>query len=298
MTEKVEKSADAAAQSEQYTDLRNLAAVLAPVHDTAAKFIKGTVVSIQVVTSQATCTVQLGGDATTSIPGVRILDSYSPVVGDVVQLGMQGTEIFVIGRINKSNVTTAVNGWVTPSLASGFTHSSNTVQYRVVWDNGDRKIQLRGTASVSGSPTTMWTMPTELRPLIFKSVLVGRDSGGGSNVAQLSINTSGTMVLEGRTTGVRGPDTTIGGSTAAAVTKRTTDPVTSDNGFISGGRAVTSGSTVSMDHNVSTNEQMNAHQHHFNHEHDVTITGMSHVHGMNAVLSPTVVYLDGTEYFL
>lgn len=290
-----------AQDSQMYTDVRQLAQTLAPAPDLSCKLIKGTITAITTASSQTTCTVTLGGDTTTTIPGVRKMDFYSPVVGDVVQIIMQGTEILILGRVD-STTTGSANGWITPSLGSGFSSSANPVQYRVVNDNGDRKVQLRGTLAVSGTPTSIWTMPADVRPSVFKLILAGRDVTGGSNVVQIGISTSGLMSLEGRTTGLfgvsgsaAGRQTDVGGGSAAVT--ETTSGINSST-YSSGGNPATSGSTVSMDHNITTNEQQNAHQHLFPHNHTVTVNGLAHQHPMSSVVSPTIVYLDGLEYFL
>jgi hypothetical protein len=45
-------------------------------------------------------TVQIAGDTTTSVSGVKFLNSYSPAVNDAVWLVTDGKDLFIIGALN------------------------------------------------------------------------------------------------------------------------------------------------------------------------------------------------------
>jgi hypothetical protein len=178
--------------------------------------------------------------------------------------------------------------WIQATLASGFSHASgNPVRYRKILDYGSEKIQLRGVCSSSSTTSaaiTAFTLPLGYRRSAYTSLIISRDVAGGSNTAVAGINTNGTVVLDGKTTGVRGPQTTVGGSGAALV--QTSQPVNPPNNT---GYAATS--AVSRDSAGS-----NAHIHNFDHTHSVT--GLAHQHGLDAVLAPTSISFDGVEFFL
>src|SRR5205823_12765575 len=110
--------------------------------------------AIAVTATPPTVTVQLSGD-TTDIPGLRYLDSYSPVVGNTVAILKQGTDLLVIGRVAEEDAA-GVSGWQTASLGSGFSHNANgggNFEYRRVWDNGAWKVQFKGMVGRSSGTT-------------------------------------------------------------------------------------------------------------------------------------------------
>lgn len=51
----------------------------------------------------STVTIQIGG-STTSIPGVKFLNSYSPSVGDTVWVMTQGSDVWVVGELGAHSV--------------------------------------------------------------------------------------------------------------------------------------------------------------------------------------------------
>lgn len=296
-------NAAGAAQSQQTDQVRSLATALASVDSASAHVLKGTVTAVDsIVFSNVphTVTVTMSGD-TTSIAGVRFLNSYSPLVGDTVLMVKQGSDLFVLGQMSVALPSAA--GWTQPTLGTGFTHDGNDpIQYRVVYDNGSPKVQLRGGATQSGSNTTIFTMPAEFRPLTNKTpILIARDTAGGSNVAQLVVNSSGTMVLTGPTVGVKassGSQTGVGGG--SAVTGNPSGSTTSSSGSQGESGTTTSGSTTNMINDGSGNNF--ASHVHFGNSHTHTLVhthvGGAHQHPLDAVTHPTSVSLNGVEYFL
>lgn len=294
----------AAQESATYSAVRELATTLAPTDTLSAKLIKGKVISIQVGTGQqVTCTISLGGDETTSIPDVRKLDSYSPVVGDVVQVIMQGTEILILGRVDSPTTATAQNGWITAALGSGFTNdSSDPVQYRVITDNGDRKIQLRGRCAVPSNNTSIWTMPANMRPATYRSIVISRDVSGGSNTAVLGVNTNGVMFLDGTTTGIKSVNSRTGmdggfSGVVGVISQATNGPRNPTGGFPENGLAGTGGAFFG--------DTSPAHKHGMGHDHTIVghnhpITTGDHDHPITStpVSFPDSLSFHGIEYFL
>lgn len=179
--------------------------------------------------------------------------------------------------------------WTQPTLGSGCTHvSGNPIRYRVVTDRGSSKIQLRGSCNTTSAATTVFTMPVGMRRATYTSLVISRNISGGSNTAVLGVNTTGAMVLDGKTTGADSGVTDVGGSGSASVKRQTTQPTTAPNNTGYAATSAVSRGTAGD----------NGHIHNFDHIHDVTVTGMSHQHNVPSPLAPTSISLDGVEYFL
>lgn len=171
---------------------------------------KGTITASNPTASPPNVSLTISGDDTTTIDAVRYIDSYSPVVGDTVLIIKQGTDIVVLGQINDSGVG-ADNGWQTPTLGSGFSNNGNSngnPSYRLVLDNGDLKVQWKGSVAKTGTATALCTLAAPYLPASKRSMLTGRDPGGGSVAVQLDFNTDGTVVVVGGTTVPSGTGTT------------------------------------------------------------------------------------------
>lgn len=168
-----------------------------------AQIRKGTVTAISATTTPPTLTLNMSGDTTVAVSGVRWLDSYAPVVNDTVLVGKQGTEIFVLGKIASVGAigSGGGSGWTQATLGSGFSHNGNSqgnVEYRKVWDNGSWKMQWRGAAGrTSGTGVITSALATEFRPAVTRKLLAARGFGGGSVAIQLVFNTSGTVDTQG-----------------------------------------------------------------------------------------------------
>ena len=193
----------AVADATQTQQVRSLATLLAPSGLPQMTVLKAVVTAINFTVIPRTFSANIGGDNSTVVDSIRFIDSYVPVVGDTCLLVKIGPDVFGIGQLNNGG-TPAQNGWQTPSLGSGFTSDSfDPVLWRLVYDNGDPKIQLRGKVNITGTPTALWTMPTGYRPLFNKTpVLVARGYGAGSVAAQIQVNADGTVVLTGSSFGI------------------------------------------------------------------------------------------------
>lgn len=60
---------------------------------------KATVTAVDFVSTPPTISVQLSGDTTVTVPGVRILNGYVPAVSDSVLLVKQGRDVLAWGRV-------------------------------------------------------------------------------------------------------------------------------------------------------------------------------------------------------
>ena len=132
--------------------LRNLAQALTNDPGQPVTMTKGVVTLVSIGGQPPTCEIQLSGDTTTKIAGVRFIDSYSPTVGDVVQVIKQGPMLLILGQI-AGGADHPANGWPQPMLLSGWVqHSADPVYYPLGLDNGSKKVQLRGRMNrVSGT---------------------------------------------------------------------------------------------------------------------------------------------------
>jgi len=259
--------------------LRNLAQTLAYDPGQPVTMTKAVVQAYSIGGQPPTLSIYLSGDTSTLIQGVRFLDSYSPAIGDVVQVIKQGPMLMVLGQI-AGGASHASNGWVTPTLSSGFAaHAFDPPYYRLILDNGSKKVQLRGRVNITGTPTLLWTMPTDLRPAFnMGPVLVPRGFAGGSVAAQLDIQSNGTINLIGGTVGVTGVSSSGGGTTSNANGNYGTD--------------LDGNPLTSLMH--TQNQPAGDHRHHFTHTH----TTPNHTHTMTSVTAPDFVSLNGVEYFI
>lgn len=237
---------------------------------------KGTVASIESTGTPPTVTVTLSGSATT-IPGVRYLDSYSPVAGDTVHLLKQTSDVLILGQVNNTPPNPAANGWQT----------SGGVSYRKVLDNGDFKVQFKGSFTVSG--TTLFTLAdSSYFPSVPRTLTAGRNGEATSVLVQIS--TSGVVTISG---GTQTLGTTDPGGNGANAT-----------GLNTGGASAGTAHVHSMNnhgHSINDhNHTLGGHGHSIDdHNHDMANHGHSiddHNHTLTLAL-PTTVYFDGLEFF-
>jgi hypothetical protein len=233
----------------------------------------------------------ISGDDSATISSVRYIDSYSPVVGDTVLIIKQGTDIVVLGQINDTGVG-AENGWQTPTPSTGFTNNGNSngnAAYRLIVDNGDLKVQWKGSVAHTGTNTAIFAaaqVPAPYRPASTRNLITARDPGGGANVTGLQFNTDGSVVLVGPTTfgnvngGNTGASTGTSGSTSINATDLSDYQIC---GYLS-----QAGSDLCHAHSTTV---IGAHTHTLgSHTHTFTPTG--------AVADPTWISFNGIEYFL
>lgn len=272
--------------------LRNLAQTLAPDLTVPVTMTKATVQAYSIGGQPPTLSIYLSGDNTTLIQGVRFIDSYSPAIGDVVQVIKQGPMLLVLGQI-AGGANHAANGWVTPLLSSGFAeHIFDPPMYRLILDNGSKKIQLRGRLNITGTPSLMWTMPTDLRPaLSLGPILIARDPNGAV-AAQLDVQASGAMNLINTSVGVASVGSTVSSvDPADGTTTTNTDHKHKARDFGGAGDPVYADQWTEVVVWSFQGTQGVAHSH--------GVTG-SHFHNVtvNAPGFPTFVSLNGVEYFI
>lgn len=202
------------AESAQLDAIRELATEIAKqavLDFDPATIRKGTVTAIADTSAPPTLSVQISGDTTTTIDGVRYVDSYKPATGDVALIIKQGTDLVALGTIAANYSAT---GWTTVTLAAGWSHGGNgggNVRYRRVWDNGSPKMQWRGMASRSSGTVAVSTpLASGYRPLARVSIDVARTATGGSNVVKLDFESDGTVNMVG---GQTAPNSGTTGST-------------------------------------------------------------------------------------
>lgn len=192
----------AAAQAAQTEAIRALASEIAKqtmLDFDPATLRKGTVASIESTGTPPTVTVTLSG-STTTIPGVRYLDSYAPVVGDTVVFLKQTSDVLIIGQI-AANFAESV--WTTVPLINGNTHNGNgegNFLIRRVWDHGAWRVDLQGGINYVGN-NLVNALDTKYRPTsATRRTLLCARSANGANDVKVDFNADGTVVVVGGTT--------------------------------------------------------------------------------------------------
>lgn len=155
------------------TDTFGFAESLAP-STSSVRLRQGKVTAI--ASSLASVTVQIAGDTSVSVSGVKYLNSYSPAVGDAVWIVTDGVDLFVLGALN--------------AVPSGGTNA-NTAPYALAV--GSVVVSLSGTSNAN----TAFTYPvsrftgTGQTPLCFATMI---SAAGGSQKfvpRVLNLNTTG-----------------------------------------------------------------------------------------------------------
>lgn len=166
--------------------------------------VKGIVTDINITGSPPTVTINIGGDTSTAISDIRLLNNYAPQVGHTVLIEKQGAQLVVSGHIADQSgfaVDQGAGGWIKADLAAG-SHDGNLngdVYFRRILDHGSWKMQWRGGWNVSGT-TMISALDEEFRPSSRRTVLVARTAVGGSNDVKLDFETNGSVLLVGATT--------------------------------------------------------------------------------------------------
>jgi hypothetical protein len=132
-----------------------------------------------IAASFASVTVQIAGDTSVSVSGVKYLNSYSPAVGDAVWIVTDGSDLFVLGALN--------------SVPSGGTNA-NTMPYAMAV--GTVVVSLSGTANGNSAVTYPVNrfVPTGVAPYCFVTMI---SAAGGSQKfvpRALNQNTTGCSV--------------------------------------------------------------------------------------------------------
>lgn len=189
-----------AAQTDAIRELATEIAKQAVLDFDPATIRKGVITAIADTSAPPTISVQISGDTTTTIDGIRYITSYAPVVGDTALIIKQGTDLVALGNIAAAFSASA---WTVVTLGAGFGHNGNgngNVRYRKVWDNGSPKMQWKGAATrSSGTAVVSVPLASGYRPVERRSVIVAR-TAGGSNVVKLDFDTDGTVNMVGANT--------------------------------------------------------------------------------------------------
>lgn len=238
---------------------------------------KGEIAAVDDGATPPTCSVNISGDITTLVTGVRLMNNYSPQIGQTCLIGQQGPDIFLIGAISATSPAGKVasdNGWIQATLTNG-SHGGNSngnVYYRRVLDHGAWKMQWQGGWTTSGSATMIGTgdaLDPDYRPTARRSLSTRRDTAG-SIVVGLDFDTNGTV-------------TAIGGTTAP------TGSTGSGGSFSIGGHNHAFNDYYDINGNQFANATFS----------DSGFSVGSHTHTVtNTVTGPTWISLNGLEYFL
>lgn len=159
---------------------------------------KAVVTAVDYTTTPPTATINISGD-TTDIPGILMTDSVAPMVGDTVNVLVQGPSYLIVSR------TATDGGWLTPGLQTGFTtngDSQGNLQYRMIRDNGSLKMQWQGAVAVSGASTLVVSgLATTYHPSSQRKLIVPRGMGNGNAVLDIQVvfSTGGAVTIAGGT---------------------------------------------------------------------------------------------------
>lgn len=196
-----EQQSAEAAQLDAIRELATEIAKQAVLDFDPATLRKGQITAIADTSAPPTLSVQISGDTTTTIDGVRYVESYVPAVGDTALIIKQGTDLVALGKIAANYSAT---GWTTVTLGAGFTHNGNgggAVRYRRVYDNGSPKMQWRGVAARSSGTVVISTpLASGFRPQNRVPIGTARSATGGANSVKLDFQTDGTVEMVGGTT--------------------------------------------------------------------------------------------------
>lgn len=166
--------------------------------------VKGTVSAVNLSAATISCTIM--GDPTV-IAGIGFADFYTPTVGDNCILVKQGTELWALGTVASA---AGSNSWMdlVPQMDPGTTNfglGGGPALYRVVLDNGDPKVQMKGSlTTTTASGSAILTLPLGSRPLDPHSHLVVTNTGSPVWIAPqpggavlISASSVGGLILDG-----------------------------------------------------------------------------------------------------
>lgn len=142
--------------------------VTSAVASTGPAIIQGVITAWNSTGTPPTVSMTISGGSTAS-DGFRYLESYTPVIGDVVQCVKQNGSILVLGSIATAAYVQYPNllqDWTSPTPFGGGVTSggggAGPVLYRVIMQEGRIKTQLKGSVSISGgvssSPFGLFTL--------------------------------------------------------------------------------------------------------------------------------------------
>lgn len=272
--------AGSATAAQTQTGLRALAAAINGQGGggPTSQIMMGTVSAVHLTGTPPTIDCYLNGDTTTLVTGIVFMDSYTPLVGDVVHFMEQGNTVFAMGQAAPGGSATN-NGWVAPT---GFTAGGpgGSPLARLRMQSGSVQVEFQGTVAYAG---TLLTVPSGMAPTTAPRPLIAPSDGLG--FVRLLVNTNGTVTvtLPSANTGNTSPGTDS--QSPGASSGSSSDGFGGTTGGASAGTAHThseGGTTNGHSHSVSVNS----------HSHTVN----SHSHSISS--TPTWVGLDGLSYYL
>lgn len=248
--------------------------------------IKGTVKAFDFSGSPPTLTITIGGDTTTEVSDVRLMNNYSPEVGHTVLIAKQGAQIVVLGHIAELSAYTVNNeagGWQRAELSFGAHGGGDNgdLYYRRILDHGSWKVQWRGGWTTNGQLTVIASNGLEgeaYRPSSKRTCLAARSSNGAA-ACHITFDDGGNVYLEAPD--ARGNFATVSGDVGTGGSGGFTG-AGGTSGFVGTGGA--DPHTHSGDNHV-----------HSGASHDHSFSGGAHIHSVNY---PTWVSFNGVEYFL
>lgn len=274
--------------------LRDLATTMGNMVDKAVSagftIRKAIITQVNALSVPPTVSLNISGDTQTSVDEVRMMNNYTPLVGQTVLLAKQKSEILILGAVATSggtDVGPVDTGWKKATLAAG-SHGGNgngDIYYRRVLDHGSWKMEWRGGWNVSGT-NIIAALDPDYRPTSKRSILVARDVQGGSNVAQVDFTSDGKATLVG---GLTSPGSA--GSHSHFVDLGV-DVSVSGGG---GGSGSTGGASTGTNHthSVSTSDSFSGSG--GGEASGTSNSGGSHQHNVN---NPTWISLNGVSYYL
>lgn len=120
-------------------DLRALAAELQKGQQLGfdpASVRKAIITAVDLTSTPPVVSIQLSGDTTTTIPGVRVFRSYTPVVNDVALILKQGNDLLALGTVAATSYGIGTKDYVSYSRSGTFTCGSN-VNEKVAFTTAD-----------------------------------------------------------------------------------------------------------------------------------------------------------------
>lgn len=167
--------------------------------------IKGTVTAVSLSAATISCTIL--GDTSKVLTGISFADFYTPIVGDNCLMVKMGAELWALGTV----ATSAGSGsWLdlVPQMDPGTTNfglGGGPALYRMVLDNGDRKVQLKGSlTTTTAGGNAILTLPAEYEPAVDRSIPVVTNTGAPVWIAPqtgggilISASSVGGLILDG-----------------------------------------------------------------------------------------------------
>lgn len=289
-TGSVDGSESAALSTALDIQLRDLATTMGNMVDKAVSagftIRKATITQVNALTVPPTVSLNISGDTQTSVDEVRMMNNYTPLVGQTVLLAKQKSEILILGAVAASGGTEVGpvdTGWKKATLAAG-SHGGNgngDIYYRRILNHGSWQMEWRGGWNVSGT-NIIAALDPDYRPTSKRSVLVARDVQGGSNVAQIDFTSDGKATLVG---GLTSPQSA--GSHTHFV------DIGVDVGVSASGSSTTGGASTGTNHTHGFSVGVGGSG--SGEAAGTSNSGGSHQHNVN---NPTWISLNGVSYYL